>query len=80
MDDFSLGLAFPAVGGRDVMARFDGGDITSDAGLLLVAAADRRSGVTQALAEAAADRRQQAKVVHPLGVLIKERILAIAAG
>jgi hypothetical protein len=76
----SLSLSFPAVAGREVVARFDGGDLTSDAGLALVAAADRRCGVTAALAAALPDRRDPAKVRHAQHDLIRERVYAIAQG
>jgi hypothetical protein len=75
-----LALSFPAVAGRDVVARFDGGDLTADAGLALVAAADQRVGVTHALTEAITDRRDPQKVTHPLRDLLRERIYAIAQG
>ena len=39
MDNTTLDLLFPAIGGREVVTRSDGGDITSDAGLLLVSLA-----------------------------------------
>ena len=73
-------LLFPAVGNREVIADFDGGDLTSDAGLLLVRQADRKIGLTNALSGAIADRRQQSKVKHSLKVLLRERLFAIAQG
>ena len=42
MNSSCLDLVFPAVGGREVVSRNDGGDITSDAGLLLVSLADKK--------------------------------------
>jgi hypothetical protein len=44
-------LDFPAVAGKEVTARFDGGDITSDAGALLLSQADRKLGLVKATAE-----------------------------
>lgn len=76
----SLTLSFPPVNNRPVVAAFDGGDITSDAGVILVAAADRKAGVTAALTAAFTDNRDQTKVVHPLADLIRERIYAIVQG
>jgi hypothetical protein len=63
-----------------VTARFDGGDITSDAGVLLVAHVDRKLGLIDALVDEIRDDRQAAKVRHPLAVLVRQRVLAIAAG
>ncbi len=80
MPTSSFSLSFPAVAGREVIARFDGGDLTSDAGVALLAAADRQAGVTAALAGALVDRRDAAKVKHPLALLLQERIYAIAQG
>ena len=39
------GLEFPAVRNLDIVAKFDGGDLTSDAGLLLVKQADTKLGL-----------------------------------
>jgi hypothetical protein len=39
-------FVFPALGRREVVARFDGEEATSDAGLALLATADRRLGVS----------------------------------
>jgi Transposase DDE domain group 1 len=73
-------LAFPAVGQKTVNARFDGGDLTSDAGLLFIAQADERLGLTDKMARALGDCRQTSKVRFDLATLLKERIYAIAAG
>jgi hypothetical protein len=73
-------LAFPAVGNRTVNARFDGGDLTSDAGLLFLAQADQRLGLTDKMARLLGERRQTGKIRFDLVTLLKERIYAIAAG
>lgn len=73
-------LSFPFVSGKPVTARFDGGDITSDAGVLLLAQADRKLGLTQALAGSFVDKRDQAKIAHPLIDLLRERVYAISLG
>ena len=77
MDNTTLDLVFPAVGGREVVSRNDGGDITSDAGLLLVSLADKKLGLTQAMADAMDDHRDQNKVVHGVMEMARERIYAI---
>jgi hypothetical protein len=59
MADSCLDLTFPSVGGRDVSIRFHRGEMTSDAGLLLVAQADRKAGVSQALVDAMGEGRQE---------------------
>lgn len=75
-----LPLVFPAVQKHPVIAAFDGGDITSDAGMLWVAAADAQAGVTAAMAAAIDDRRDPKKITHSLRDLLRERIYAIAHG
>ena len=80
VSDSCLSLDFPAVGGRDVVAQFDGGDLTSDAGLLLLRQAERRTGVVAAMSKAVVDRRDPSRVRHSVGDLFRERVFAIAAG
>jgi hypothetical protein len=80
MDNTTLDLVFPSVGGRDVVSRNDGGDITSDAGLLLVSLADKKLGLTCAMADAIDDHRDQDKVTHHIIEMSRERIYAICQG
>ena len=77
MDSTCLELFFPAVGVKEVVARCDGGDMTSDAGLLLVSLSDRRLGLTEAMAGCITDTRQQSKVEHLSVAIIRERVYAI---
>lgn len=80
MSGSALSLEFPFVSGRRVMCEFDGGEITSDAGVLMVCAADRRIGLVSALAEEVTERRQSSKVRHSFRDMLCERIYAIAMG
>ena len=57
-------FGFEAVEGRQVVAAFDGGAITSDAGALLLGATDRAIGMVDRLASCFVDRRSQAHVEH----------------
>jgi hypothetical protein len=57
-------FGFEAVEGRAVVAAFDGGAITSDAGGLLLGATDRAIGMVDRLASCFVDRRSQAQVEH----------------
>jgi hypothetical protein len=79
-DDTLLPFAFPAVAHKKVTAAFDGGRITSDGGVMLLAAADRRLGICAKLAAEIADRRDPDRVVHLLPDILRARILAIACG
>jgi hypothetical protein len=77
MNDTTLDLVFPSVGGRAVVSRSDGGDITSDAGLLLVSLADKKLWLTQAMAATVLDSRDHGKVVHGVVEMVRERVYAI---
>ena len=77
MFNTTLDLVFPAVGGREIVARNDGGDITSDAGLLLVSLADKKLGLTRAMASSITDRRDQKKIDHQVVEMLRERTYAI---
>ncbi|MBP7678581.1 MAG: transposase [Thermoanaerobaculia bacterium] len=68
------------VGRREVTAAFDGGSVTSDAGVLLLSQMDRRERLTATMAEALSDRRQPGKVRHAIRDLLAQRIYQIACG
>jgi hypothetical protein len=63
-----------------VRGRFDGGELSSDGGLLPLRQFDERHGLTRRLAARLGDRRQAAKVEHPLPTLLRQRIYQIIAG
>ncbi len=65
---------------REVVARFDGGEITSDAGGLLLREADLRLNLTARLADCFADHRQPEKVEHRVQHLVAQRIYGLALG
>ena len=65
---------------QKLLLRFDGGAVTSDAGLLLLRQFDQRHGLTAALAEVLADERREASVDHVLPALLRQRIYQIVAG
>jgi hypothetical protein len=76
----SLSFDFPPVHGKTVTARFDGGDITSDGGAPLLSRADRKLGLTEAMAAEIVDERQAAKVRHPIRLLLLQRVVGIGCG
>ena len=80
IDPAPLSLSFPAIQTRKVTAAFDGGAITSDAGVLLLAQAERRLGIVDRLAAHIPDDRNPTRVVHALADILRARVLAIAAG
>lgn len=65
---------------KPVQIAFDGEAQTSDAGLTLLAAADRRLGLTAELAAQIQDPRQPGKVRHGADEVLRQRVYAIAAG
>ena len=79
-DDTLLPFSLPAVQRKKVTAAFDGGRLTSDGGVLLLAGADRQLGLCAALASVIPDHREPWRVTHPLEDILRARILAIACG
>lgn len=71
---------FPVCKRRRVEARFEGGDITSDGGVLLLQQADRRLGLSRAVAQAIDDPRRRASCQHDLVSLVRQRLFGLALG
>ncbi len=73
-------LEFEDFDGHRVVAAFDGGVITSDAGALLLRRADRALGLFDRVASCFEDHRNRDLVVHSLRALVGQRIAGIALG
>lgn len=71
---------FSPVKRRQVEADFTGGDISSDAGVLLLSQVDRKLGLSHSVAKAIGDGRRQASCEHSVEALLKQRIYALALG
>jgi hypothetical protein len=71
---------FAPVGRREVVGSFDGGAITTDAGALLLRAADRRIGLISRFAKCFIDRRAQDLIEHGVATLVGQRVFGIALG
>src|SRR3712207_2818383 len=71
---------FAPVAGRAVVAGFDGGAITSDAGALLLGAADRAIGLVRRFAACFPDARAPERVEHEIATLVGQRVFGIALG
>ena len=81
MDDLMLPLpGLSPVLGKSVVARFDGGQLSSDAGVLVLREIEQRLRVAERLAGCLNDPRVQAQVVHGLADMIRFRMLMIASG
>jgi hypothetical protein len=75
-----LPFALPSIGQKKVTAAFDGGLISSDGGVLLLAGADRRLGLINTLAAIIPDHRNPALITHTMSDILRGRVLAIACG
>ena len=71
---------FAPVERRAVVAGFDGGAITSDAGALLLGATDRVIGLIERFAGCFIDRRRPELVEHLVPTLVGQRVFGIALG
>jgi len=71
---------FEAVEGRAVVAGFDGGDITSNAGALLLGQVDRGLGLMRRFAACFTDRRNPYFVEHQVETLVGQRVFGLALG
>src|SRR6476619_5631869 len=68
------------VGGKVVAARFDGGALSSDAGLLALREVERRLDVAGRLAACIDDPRDPTRTVHGVADVLRFRMLMISAG
>ena len=65
---------------REVVASFDGGTITSDAGGLLLREVERRCGILRQFSECFRDLRDAERIEHTVAELVAQRVYAIALG
>src|SRR6202048_537071 len=73
-------FGFVPVEGREVVAAFDGGAITSDAGALLLGAADRAIAMMDRFPAWFHDERRQDLIEHEVVTLVGQRVYGIALG
>src|SRR6266436_8554534 len=73
-------LPLAPVGDKAVDLAFDGGRLSSDAGLVLLQDPDEQLGFTRALAAVLQDPRDPRRVHFPLHDLLTQRVWHIAAG
>lgn len=79
-DPAPLFPSLPALSGKKVSAAFDGGRITSDGGVMLLAEAERHLGIADRLAALILDLRDPTRTLHRVADIFRARMLAIAAG
>jgi hypothetical protein len=79
-DDTLLPFSLPTLHRKKITAAFDGGQVSSDGGVFLLAAADRRLGLIDTLAALFPDARDPAQTTHSMADILRGRIFAIACG
>jgi hypothetical protein len=80
VEDNLLPFSFPAVERKKVTAAFDGGRITSDGGVMLLAEVEKSIGIADRLATLVSDPRNPLLVTHSVADILRARMLAIACG
>ena len=73
-------MEFQHLGRRAVIGRFDGGRISSDAGGVLLRETEKRTDILERLAGCFRDYRNEDRIEHPVGSLIRQRVYGIALG
>ena len=71
---------FGKLGSRPILADFNGGTLTSDAGLLLIKQVDEQFQITQHFADCFIDHRDPSRIQHHLGDLVAQRVYGIVQG
>ena len=68
------------LGGRELVWRFDGGDITSDGGALILKKLEEKTAIVRRFAACFEDYRNPNQIEHPLLDLIAQRVFGLALG
>ncbi|WP_042712735.1 transposase, partial [Crocosphaera watsonii] len=66
--------------GKEIIANFDGGLITSDAGIVWIAELDKKLGITEKFGNCFQDHRHQSYVDHSVHELLAQRLYGIILG
>lgn len=73
-------LDFGRLGRRLLQANFEGGDLSSDGGLMLLRRIDARTGLSRLAAKALTERRAVGRVRHPLRDVLAQRLYGLCCG
>lgn len=68
------------VGGKEITATFDGGQLSSDGGVLILREIEKRLGIATMLSRHVPDARDPGRIVHTYADMIRARMFAIASG
>ena len=79
-DSSSERLEFGHLGRRVIEGCFDGGNMTSDGGVMLLAKLDQRLGLTEAAARSIADPREASSITHSIRDMLRQRVYALVQG
>jgi hypothetical protein len=79
-DCIQRSFGFQEVGSREVVARFDGGRVTSDGGAILLREIENRFQFVERFAACFTDHRDPEWIEHPLVDLLKQRVFALCLG
>jgi hypothetical protein len=79
-EDTLLPFDLPSVARKKVSVAFDGGLLSSDAGVLLLRGVEKKLGLAARLASCIREWRKPGAIVHPLEEMLRLRMFAIAAG
>ena len=74
------GFGFEACGSREIVARFDGGTISSDGGAFLLRQTDKRLNLLPRLAECFLDNRNQDLIEHSILEMLSQRVYGLTLG
>jgi len=73
-------IDFGRLGRRVVEGRFDGGSMTSDGGVMLLSAVDRKLGLIEAASRCIADPRNPLLITHGVRDMLRQRVYGLALG
>ena len=73
-------LRFQGLDGRDVVGRFNGGEVTSDDGGVLLRGVEQRARILARLSHCFTDHRDPDRIEHSVKALIKQRVLGLCLG
>ena len=73
-------LHFQGLGRRKVVAAFDGGTISSDAGALLLREIEAARGYLERFSRCFVDKRDPRYIEHPVKELVSQRVIGVCLG
>ena len=69
-----------SIDGKEITATFDGGQLSSDGGVLILREIEKRLGIAAMLSARVPDARDPSRVIHTHADMIRARVFAIASG